>query len=826
MKIILNIKKLNNEKGVAAVLVLAVILVLAALGTIALVASAANVSMGNKARIWSADYYSLDSQAELYVQQVDECLKSAELGAQEYIKNEYYTSADITTTISALGFDVPQDAGIQNFYNEYYAARWTTGGAIITSQDYVDDPLSFTGDGTLMPDAAMTEYQNDLKSFNNEMFNSVYTFLASRKLNRLVAETLGPPPYVPIVLKGGFATYGVPGITPWTQRFDDAPGVPADPGGWADAWADFQPHADEMGVYICVKKASVDNKKVQVELKIPIPEYETVLQKINLPFKGNPVWTNAISAQGGITVTNSATAAIYGDVYASGTADASGTGISVTTDCGISIYGNVYAAGDVHATGDRGKIHVFSKNTSSTSGVIYAAKNGVYTTDNTDESLGFDRSVVGYIANLADYTEESTTPSGIIPFVYRDGKNWGNVYCRNLAVEAVVNNASIDVDGNVWTSDDIQMDGSGSEITVGTPSAITGNYIGLQSQSTETDPNASSSVINNKPFESDGITSSSSITINGSFIVPGTAFYEFDKGPDGDTANPYYQSAESITARTASPSSIFEAYAYDPGAGGEYEVYERDGGEYQLYSWNSTTKLSKLLNYMGGAGSGIKTNIFHGDNVVSGFSQGAVFMQKDSISPVTPYANPLVTGATSIAAFGVNATAYSELTTSYQELSHSGEGVLMDIFQAKTLFLGTGNRTKKFDGYVNKPYNGPNAGLIYCSGDTAITIGDAAGVSTGIIYCTGNLELTGNGTFTGTIICEKNVTIEGNVTVSYNEGTILAKLKDFKQVRDFFAPGSMGIDHFAEDYSTTSGTKTLMKRYKIMKWLELQELQE
>ena len=65
-------RKINSEKGNAAVITLSVILVLTALGTVSLLASALNVRMSGKTLSWSEEYYTLDTMAEKLVQKIEE----------------------------------------------------------------------------------------------------------------------------------------------------------------------------------------------------------------------------------------------------------------------------------------------------------------------------------------------------------------------------------------------------------------------------------------------------------------------------------------------------------------------------------------------------------------------------------------------------------------------------------------------------------------------------------------------------------------------------------------------------------------------------------
>ncbi len=175
----------------------------------------------------------------------------------------------------------------------------------------------------------------------------------------------------------------------------------------------------------------------------------------------------------------------------------------------------------------------------------------------------------------------------------------------------------------------------------------------------------------------------------------------------------------------------------------------------------------------------------------------------------------------------------TENYVAYQLLNYTGED--------KKLFRLHTAKTKRLGKYVtlDEINAGPinfrdfiNAGMIDSIGlpDIVMLRGDdetldirAGGITTGIVYCTGNLTIIGDGTeFRGAIICEGDVTIEGNVKITYDEDVIYLKLKNNEKVRQFFSNGEMGEKLFdIQEYSTTSGTRVQVKRYRITAWKEI-----
>jgi cytoskeletal protein CcmA (bactofilin family) len=777
------VKKLNNEKGVAAVLVLAVILILTALGTIALVASVANVSVGVKSRVWTEDYYKLDSETESYVRKIDDCLGEAENNAREYVQNKFYETSTITTTLTDIGIT----PDVQQFFHDRFQSQLCTGSTIFTLEECIAHPTILGLGSSTSALLVKDEYTKRITEFNSETFNTVYFYIASLKLNALDTT------YSAISLK----TIG-PSLDPCTTKYT---GITV-----GSTWTEKQPSADDITVYIQVETSpGGDAKKVKAQLNVIVPDYEIVLQKMNMVYKGNPIWANAISAQGEIRV-ESNNAVIQGDVYDSG------TGINILTGATVNIYGNVYSAGDVHVSGSNGRIHIYSHDTAGTSAPDNSYKKNIYDnglgaaengTDIYFDKAGENKRLKSYSATASaleidNFIEGKTT----IPLLFIDSTGWGNVYCRNLAIDEGVTSSAIKVDGNLWTSDDIEMDGKGSTIEIG--QNISTSAIGLQADITENNPEASSSIINNYP-ESDGVNAASSIILHGNIVVPGIAFYDFDSGPAAATLNghAYYKTPESVSAKVTSPTAIFNAYTT---ADTSVVPFVRDGSEYYMTTSSAISEdtLKTFIN-----GKGLQTNIITGSTTPSGYVVKSSITQKDSSSSAVSYKSNEILNA------GAVVQDYTILLNS---------GVMTDIFTAKTTRFGleASYSGKVFSQYVNTSAAGSACPELLIYEDDSIL--DVTVVNEGVIYCKGNLTITGSGTFKGTIICEKNVAIQGDVTIVYDETVISLLHKNYEKVRSFFSPAAMGTDNYYEDYSTQSGKRNVMhvKRYKITSWKEQQ----
>lgn len=856
-------RKLHSEKGTAAILTLSVILVLTALGTVSLLASAMNIRMSAKTISWSEDYYALDAKAEEYVHWIDEnILIPAEKYARTYVINRLDKLA-YDSVIMNRYFDDPDfapSADAQNYFFEYYKVVWTDDdtGHEYTVQDYerliADGDTSindisrsyykYKDDSTLTIEGkAANAYKDDLKDYTRELFDRVYFHMIALRLEhhhdnnsdfqnaRIIIKSTENENFDSVEARDGYRC---------TNIFENISITGTDESDIRNTWTSIAPHDGSITLYIRAQDSSmIPNKKVQVVIEVTTPKYDVIEKTIYTPIKGNPIWANALTVRGGIRIGEAAEThtAIKGDVYASGS-----SGITVYNDTTANIYGNVYTAGNVQVVSNRhgtgGTLNVIATDPAS-SGVKYAFKKNIY----GNEYLHENHLLYG-IEDAYQYSPESGMLN--IPFVFKDFDDRGNVYCESLEVAENVVGATLTVEGNLWTMDDIQMDGQGSTIRVGKAVEVSGKnvarftYIGLNGESAPGDPNKSSSVINNFPFYSNG-TPNSKIIINSNFLVPGVAFYHFFSNADPATrSDKFYRSIESVTARTSRPASLLNSYAYYAQEDldeeeEEFDIfYNQDGDEFRLIDQENDPQRKALTKFIDDIG-GVYTNVMSSLTEPAGYVAGTALIEKEiereeDRDVATVYTHNPSAGETPGAVALMRST---ENYVAYQLLNYTGED--------KKLFRLHTAKTKRLGKYVtlDEINAGPinfrdfiNAGMIDSIGlpDIVMLRGDdetldirAGGITTGIVYCTGNLTIIGDGTeFRGAIICEGDVTIEGNVKITYDEDVIYLKLKNNEKVRQFFSNGEMGEKLFdIQEYSTTSGTRVQVKRYRITAWKEI-----
>lgn len=810
-------KQLKSENGSALLMALSVIMVLAAFGTASLMTSVANIHMSTKYRDWSKDYYALDMNAENKLNQLNGLLQNAESNAQAYMSGQYYRYSD-PASVSPSDLQVPLFA--QNFIND----RW-----LIDVAPYMEDMNN--------PSNKM-----NLENFLSDTVQRLYYYYASEKLSSGGYTSVKYLDNITASL-GNYQAALFSSELSGTQVLLEGNLV-----------VDIN-SADAINAITAIDPISVKGKSVAVKVDVRFPTYEVQTQTKHIPIQGNPVWANAITSAGNIGFVGAGTSTINGDIFSAASSETLPINDYVVTDSGIysqganvQINGNVYSKGNLHIIGNNSTINVQNYPT----GFVVDLKNNIFATNNlyfdllSIEKKHTEITVINYIQGSS---------SGDIPMVYLDNDG-GNVYCNSLAVQGhyvnnptlTVSDGKINVAGNVTTYNDIRMDGLNSEITVEK------NYIGINSAASGGDPNASSSVINNTPLTAMGGTESK-ITLNGDFIVPGTAFAKYTGvkkagDPFYTWADSYYQTGESVSARNPDIYGAYLATVSDPLTGYNYyydqftsdpEPADSDESGISSYSFIRADaegtppiidalkpKIMHLIDFLNDKFAAeviVRSNVFSSP-LFNGYSQGVALLQKPGDSSVTVYSY--------------------ELSDDNYVNYHNFKLCLADIFKAKTQQLGTAiplGIGGGFDGaFVKKDAIIKDDNLITVSGINSIPTTtpdsfvyikqEAASTSTlnlnlgnysGIIYCEGNLEIIGNGSFDGTIICQGNVTVSGSPTITYNEGVILSTLMANSNIRKFFAMADMPVVTYKDYESYNGAVRTDVVRYKILEWKEKQQ---
>lgn len=782
------LQKMNNRKGSAIVSVLSVILILTMLGTVVLIGGYYNVALSTNYRNWSEEFFSVDLLAEKHVKLVDKLLKQAETNAMAYFENEWYA-------INPDEFDPAlyrnlSINGHRSLYNEYV--------------DIHDKLMDVT-----IPDDTVRQntYQAEMLQFVKLGFQKAYMFYAKSALDAW--DIASEPEYTDA---NGFEGNNVETSAQLVTVLNTG--------------GAYTPQANDLrAVFRVMQIKDGVGQRVTVQLNVSIPDVATpVVEYVNVPIKGNPVWTNAITAQGGI-VFQGGTVDIDGDLYAASSVD----GIQVNSGITLGIKGNISTAGDFRFIGNGVSNVVLGPYNSSREN---GAKNKVYGHGGpvSNASRYFDINSSSYKIGIDNaitlMVKDAEGNEAMNPFPF--DTVGGNVWCNSFSVEG--NNKNYTQTGMLATMDDLQIDGENNQITL---SAAAGSaaYVGLQSIGKPGDPNGSSSVINNTP-------ESSSITIaSGGIIVPGIAHLKFDKvATSGGISTPgYYATAESVSGRTI---DSFSMYISDVLTGVPDTTYmlidSTDGSEIGLslhdnsdrnpfYEWFTDNEFT----------DSIQTGILLPENL-EGFSEGIVLGQKGT-SPDMYYDDTLTNpDVTPMKDYGVNKFMYAQKRAA---LAQAYENKTTRLGVADDLSGGMSASALYITNYLKKnALNEPDIALmkkanILVIEDGILNLNGHDNPINRIIYSTGDLLITGHGTINGSIICNGKVTIQQNtgdrIRIAYDEGIILRLLTLSASAKDVFAPGYEFVKGVAQDiYDATPlesysiSKLNLQKRYQVDEWVE------
>lgn len=791
-------KLLKDNKGSALIMVFSVVLLLVSFGTITLLAGVSNAQMGARYRNWSQEYYEVDQLTEKYVAQMDSYLNRAENYAREYFANKAYEDATPSEEKipkqdglpSDLRFSFDED--LQNLINKY----WNDN---VKNEDE-------------------NQNVNNLRDFYDVGFRRLYYYYAINLLNRWSESPS-------ISEKNHNASITVVNVN------NNIPMSYSSIKLWEDI-TDYSKKDEYIRVGIEVtKNDSVtvnSSKRVNAQLTVKLPEYQTVTQIRKIPIKTNPIWTNAITAAGSIYFNNKPTDStqqvnIYGDLFSADKDARTDEGVIAQRDdylaetqsngiiskgAYVNIYGNIYSRGDLHVFGNNGRININPYS----NGTKVDLKRSAYSNYNMYlNTFGseIDDNIIKYKQGTADR----------IPFFYNDTPG-GNVYCNSITIEDC-DKGTIEVNGNVMMRDDIENNGTNSNIN------IRKNLIGISSEiSSGGNPNASSSITNNKPL-------SSNVIIDGNIIIPGQIYVKFD-------GNNYYQTGISIGSWGKNNEILHNTLAQKLSGEQDSQFNDYKIGEdiFNLFTGTLMEKKNHITNYFNQTSPPLEAPLTVDTSVsvfkkVEGYVLGTVIAKTDA----TGYAN-VVQVTNSIQ----NGTAFYELKAT---------NTLSSIMNAKT--IGFGNDVNKdnnksvlinnFKAYVEKSVitqttngityvsssdprtltlNDKTNYIVYAEDNLTLTLSGSS--SGGIIYVAGNLTIDGNNEFIGTIICEGDVTINGHPTIRYSEDEIKNCLLTNSSLKEFFKPGESGQETYVDEASIDGIYKstTVMKRYIINQWREEQ----
>jgi len=806
-------KRTVEEAGSALVIVLTVIFVLSTIGGITIIVTYNNYMMSTRYLSWASDYYKLDFDAEITLKEIDDILLKAEDYASRYMRDGCYRIGDARPEITG---DPLTELGERSHYfihNYWYNSVYSPS---LTVNPY----------GIEETDEAV--YSSLFEGFNEEFSQRLYYYYAYKLLEIEINES-------------GSSKYG-------DLRMDISP-MMAGFAGMKEGYA-----ADPGGLRVSFEAADNEapGKYITVTLNVTAPVYATVKETEQIPFKTNPIWTNAVAARGSLIFRGApGRTLVFGDVVSQDyknyyedydmyvVLDGNDTGL-ISDGATVGVFGNVYSAGDLHVTGSGGSFNIFR----------YAAGMKTGFKDNAfANTLRFDISSLPALTQRFTQLEDGEWQRAHIPFIYRD-INGGNVYCNGVVIERNVDGAQINIfdgltdvapglsslsgalgvagfsglkDSNglmgvVWVNDDVRNNGVNSSVR------IDGNLIGISSEALFNDPLSSSAVIN-------ADYTGGRIELNGAVVMPGVAFMRFDGLNDILDEDVHFETAESISATNE---AIFKGYTIPPKYRADamyyFDIYNlrTDWGLMNLFVVNYDIMNDKVRHLAGNLSDAIpKTGVVTNDKL-EGYTRGLVIAE-DSDGNSRLFGAP---GSTDIENYNeiIN---YTPNYLAYSEVKDA----LRTAFLVKTQKFGTSGL--KFGDLIDKSAlldengrfkRGLGVAVTYYEGDGYFDLSNDRG---GIVYCAASKEgdgeiptltIGGNGVFRGVVLSEGDVVVTGSPTIIYDEGLISQIILSFPEVRDFFKPGEMGNTSYLRVEKASSGAKSLVKkRYEIAEWTQWQE---
>jgi hypothetical protein len=860
---------LKSEKGSTLVLAVVIIMIVMVLGTTLMLGAISHLKLAGDQTTWSSDYYKLDSDAEASLFKIDENLKAVEQFTTQYFSDRAYEeapsasfqmsityqkeAADGSFSDQTLLFQNLTKQGDENLDNEGTYFNGDSYGDTFQMyfyQKYLNevallyDPLAEDADSNSL---ATLE-----KQFTETSFNELY-FVTARAL-----------------LKAAYGYDADIGTLAFTGNYDGD---------------NYNPTLTLAKTVQIASSLDTGTQAIDYAVRVIDPQYEPVLEVQNKVFNTNPVWTNAITAGGDIVLNGDFD--IYGSLYS----EASDDGSSYTSGKGIkiesgdhSVYGNVYTRGVLNLYGVDTVFDVKPNNGGSISYSTAYKRNTYDTGADTDFFMeGYNGSVSTNAVTINEQESYASDKSNYFWFFNRDSYG-GNIYAKEIrALEDTTTQPSKGVTleaENTWQYGDMAMEASESS-SGHAKITINHNIIGLLNESTVSDPNSSSTIVNNSIEEGGEINLSKA-------YIPGKAYIGFDKYEGETAAAPYY--FETLESVTGNDSRLFsEIYDGNIGDGSSTSVLKEytyvstvDGSEVDVNfmlkpdlasDYTSDAEIDAMLDAPKSGSVNTETiqerienNVYTGINInydldafddSTGSQEALIHVPGLIVGHLndsgTSYATAITAKKAEMStdyaieiqrmrnwfllktmAFGFNIDSLDLSTDVESAIDYQTIADSVDISAIQSGY--TPDLTDSDDQKVNYltalnpvvTVNDDNANAVIISdsdtGSTHLTLNLQRDFS-GIVYADGDLTININSAidFHGAIIATGDVAINHTGTASnivYDEAVIAKVINLYTPVKAFFKPFEKGPETYFSLSRYTSGMFTGLERFRIVKWKE------
>jgi len=459
----------------------------------------------------------------------------------------------------------------------------------------------------------------------------------------------------------------------------------------------------------------------------------------------------------------------------------------------------------------------------------------------------------------------------------------GNTFARSVMVESESNYSETQLK-NVYTYDDLRIDGNNSKVKIGEcnddgpiDSTVEGSLVGLNTGN-DTNP-ISSAVI---------VAGESDLYIHGSVYVGGSTFYNEYKNTNAlstDYGKPYL-SGMSIQKSDSRPAEAFERSAIDSAnpendPANVFYLYENDpsNSNYKKYSYvtNTNMKWEKYNKPVAVDGTIPSVDMMTGQTEVGlpeepfGILDKAMHLKNiwDNFWKLEPqYSSYFNTGDIIISTTGgkikgfcyggvaANGTIYgpfegfTEGNTAYKtkvdgDLINSGGkkdyARLMNLFidETNTSELNLAHPTKNLADSVNKvstltpniPYlTSSNTFMYYGDGNVVLTDSSVGsnteltkvnGYLKGIVYSAGDIYVRAGTKYKGVLIAEGNIVFLGDADIKYDQDVVDNLIIDKPEVGRFFKHTASDLIMNDPNAIVQTIKKAVVKNIKVISWKEI-----
>ena len=465
-------KVLKCQAGASLIFSLIVILILLALATTVLMVSVGNLRLASSSSQLNFSGSLQDLIGQYYLREVDYALEAAEIEAQSYFQNNYFSYTEADVTFNERAFSETMKTFLNSGHQPYIYEKWLkeiNDPAIIKKVNVnggVEDAKNYF---------LSTKY---FEAFYKEMFPYIYYCIAYDKLMDLSQKVNDEKVLSDLrdYIEENSKIPGVPEEVINFQLNDFKINNPED-----IASLLLEKRLNESKVQLIKRSLSdmrvsykVDlgtGKTLSIEAKVIAPKTESIRQITKRTIYGNPIWGNAITANGVLTFNDQSDCAIDGDIF-SGYMNNDKDSIIVKSNR-LAIEGNVYAKGNFKVDQPQVKptytraIDINKRAEKKRTAITQKMK--IY--DGSPYMIKLkNRNAFGYVkkdkdglfkASVAEIfnTEDKIDKEREMPYVLDDSFG-GNLYTRGIVVDPKVTSHNLTVNGSTFFFDDILNTGS------------------------------------------------------------------------------------------------------------------------------------------------------------------------------------------------------------------------------------------------------------------------------------------------------------------------------------------------------------------------------